>query len=181
MSLNLFLFKIKLSDLMGFLRRGKKKTEEQPKEVGKPTIYFVASDGITEYGNGGLLNYSSKIIDRNIAIDKLMEALRTPGFSYIPSTGLVFQGESVEDAKNKLLSQKSNIVSRDDINKLEEKLISEKKSKAEKKEEKPSLEGIEIPEEMKKAIEGKSGIEVEFGINVDYEKAIGGLKEWKRF
>ncbi len=179
--------------------RGRKKEtqhkETQPKETSKPTIYFATRDGITDGGTGGgLFNYVAGLMDgrRSVAMDTLDEMKKKgyglkiiSDFSYEPSIGLMFQAESIEDAKNKLLEQKNNIITGSDLDKFEEKLIEEQKSKAEEKkaktEEKIDLEKYRIPEELKKKLAGKTGIEVKSGINLDYEKAIKGLHEWRRF
>jgi len=171
---------------MGWFRRGKQEDKKSTEaEVSKPTIYFATRDGITNDGTGGgLLEYWSKITkDRNTVLDKLGNELKTQGFSYFPSIGLNFQGENKEDAKNKLLNQKNNKISKDIIETLEKKWIEQEKPKeAEKKEEKElDLEKYKISEEMKAKLLEKTGIEVEYGINVDYEKAVEGLREWKRF
>jgi len=199
---------------MSFLKKLKGKREEvepaKPKQVAKPTIYFATKDGITDNGTrGGLLNYRTEQIERNAALDELTEALKTHGFSYNQSLGLIFQGENEEDAKNKLLNQKNNKISEDDLNKFEEKWIEEqwtkyeeKKGKEEKKEEGKKegekekekkkkeeikreelelLDKYRVPKELKEKLAGKTGIEIEYGINVDYDKAIEGLDVWKRF
>jgi hypothetical protein len=188
MSLNLFLLVIELSDLMswlGKLRIGKSKEETKSQQAVKPRIYFATNSGIVDNGTGGgLLEYWSKITkDRNTVLDKLGNELKTQGFSYCPSIGLNFQGENKEDAKNKLLNQKNNKISKDIIETLEKKWIEQEKPKeAEKKEEKElDLEKYKISEKMKAKLLEKTGIEVEYGINVDYEKAVESLREWKRF
>jgi len=196
MSLNSFLLIIKLSDLMGWLgklRKGKSKEETKSQQTVKPTIYFATNSGITDNGTGGgLFEYMSKLKDRNTAIDNLGEALKTQGFSYHSSIGLIFQGENEEDAKNKLFSQRDNKITEDDLKKLEkkwaeiqkaktsEKGIESKKQETGKKEEDIEKYNI-IPEEMRKKLIGKIGIEAEYGINVDYEAAAKDLHIWKTF
>lgn len=168
-------------------RLGRSETEaKKPEQTAKPTIYFATKSGITDDGTGGgLLVYRSSLTERNKAIGELGNDLKTQGFSYIASTGLIFEAENKEDAKNKLFSQKDNKISESDLEKLEEKWSEEQKAKSEeKKEEKKEekvLEKYKIPEEIKKKLIGKTGVEVEYGINVDYEAAAKDLQVWKIF
>ncbi len=181
---------------MGWLRRKKQENKKSTEaEVSKPTIYFATRDGITNDGTGGLFAYRENVTkDRMKALDDVRNALKTSGFDYKPSIGLIFKAESKEVARNKLLEQKNNIISESDLDILEESWIEEQKekNKAEKSKEKEvngeeeeaneepeNLKNYGIPEEIKKILAGKTGVEVKHGINVDYEKAVKGLHEWK--
>ena len=170
---------------LGWPSFGKKssKTEKtKPEQATKPSIYFATKSGITDDGTGGgLLVYRSSLIERNKAIDGLGNDLKTSGFSYHPSCGLIFEAENKEDAKNKLFSQKDNKISESDLEKLEEKWSEEQKAKSKEKKEEKVLEKYKIPEEIKKKLIGKTGVEVEYGINVDYEVAAKDLQVWKIF
>jgi hypothetical protein len=180
---------------MGWLR-GRKQEDKKPTEpakVGKPVIYFVTKSGITDNRTGGgLLAYGCDLTERHKALVDIGEAFRTQCFSYQSSIGLIFQGENEEDAKNKLFSQRDNKITEDDLKKLEKKWTeiqkaktSEKGTESKKQETGKKEEDIEkyniIPEEMRKKLIGKIGIEAEYGINVDYEAAAKDLHIWKTF
>jgi hypothetical protein len=180
---------------MGWLR-GRKQEDKKPAEtakVNKPTIYFATKSGITDNRtDGGLLAYGCNSTERHKALGDIGEAFRTQGFSYESSVGLIFQGENEEDAKNKLFSQRDNKITEDDLKKLEKKWTEIQKAKTSERGTEPKKqetgkkeEDLEkyniIPEEMRKKLIGKIGIEAEYGINVDYEAAAKDLHIWKTF
>jgi len=163
---------------MGFLRRKQedKKSTELAK-VGKPVIYFATKSGIRDGGTGGLLAYITELTGERLkTIDSIGDSFKTEGFSYQAALGLILQGENKEDARDKILNQRDNKINEDNLKKLEEKLAEGQKTKPGEE-----AKAYKISEEMKKKLIGKTGIEAVHGIIVDYEKAVEGLREWKRF
>lgn len=163
---------------MRFLGKGKKEDKKtaESAEVNKPRIYFATKSGISDDGTGGgLLAYRANLADRHTAVNEISPALKTEGFSYVASIGLTLEGKDNEDAKSKLLSQRDNKVSEDDLRRLEEKWIERQKAETPEK----NLEKYRIPEEIRKKLIGKTGIEAEYGINLNYEAAAKALKVWQ--
>jgi hypothetical protein len=176
MSLNLFLFKIKVSDLM--FRRNKK--VEEKTEAKKAQTTYRAMDGVRSDETGGLYSFGSNIKPPYEALSDITSELGLQGFGYVREYGFFIDAESLDAAKQKLASQKNRVFSIENLNKIEEKWIEKAKNDLNEKGKNPKeieteIKRYTIPEELKRELVGKTAPEAVWGLEIDYEKLIKDL------
>jgi len=174
MGLNLFLFKIEVSDLM--FRRNKK--VEEKTEAKKTQTNYRSMDGVRSDGTGGLYSFGSKSKPSYEVLGDITSELGLQGFGYGDRCGFIIDAESLDTAKQRLASQKNRLISIEDLNRVEGKWI--EKAKNDLKGKKPDeveaeLKNYAIPEELKRKLVGKTVPEAVWGLEIDYEKLIKDL------
>jgi hypothetical protein len=174
MGLNLFLFKIKISDFMGI---------KEGKSTSTPVAQtrYSTRTGIKSSGNENL--YSLRAARSSAApylvLNELSEGLELRGVGYCDPIGLMIEASSIEDAKQKMEIVKNRKVSMEDLKKLEEGWIKQLKTELQEKKEKfgdAELEKCKIPEYLKEKLVGKTAPEAIWGLEISYEEALKGLK-----